>query len=120
MGVLAERRKNLRGKSELESGLRWARMTFGSSVKDKKPIFVVPKELETGKAAEGFMEKGIYSKLEFLSLIKSYPFMREKPIWRDGTVPKDVEKKTPPSSRAREIVSYRWHYRFSVNPFEDL
>jgi len=34
-----------------------------------------------------FMEKGIYSKLEFLSIIRTYPFMREKPIRRDGTVP---------------------------------
>ncbi len=120
LGVLAERRKDLRGKSALESGLRWARITFGCSGKDKKPIFVVPKELETGNATQRFIEKGIYSRLEFLSVIRSYPFMREKPIWRDGTMPKEVEEKTPPPSRAREVVSYRWHYGFSVNPFEDL
>ena len=120
LGVLAERRKDLRGKSELESGLRWALMTFGRSVKDKKLIFVVPKELETGNATRRFMEKGIYSKLEFLSVVRSYPFMRETPIWRHGTAPKEVEKRNSPSSRTREIVSYRWHYRFSVNPFEEL
>jgi hypothetical protein len=86
LGVLVERRKDLRGKSELESGLRWARVTFGGSVKDKTSIFVVPKELETGNATGMFMEKGIYSRLEFLSVIRSHPFMKEKPIGRDGTV----------------------------------
>jgi hypothetical protein len=85
LGVMAERREDLRGKSELESGLRWARVTFGGSVKDKTSIFVVPKELETGNATRMFMEKGIYSKLEFLSVIRTYPFMREKPIGKDGT-----------------------------------
>ena len=120
LGVLAERRKDLRGESELESGLRWAQMTFGRSVKDKKLIFVVPKELETGNSTKRFMKKGIFSKLEFLSMINSYPFMREKLTWRDGTVGKEIEKKPPRSSRTREIVSYRWHYRFSANPFEDL
>jgi hypothetical protein len=89
LGVLVERRKDLRGKSELESGLRWARVTFGGSVKDKTSIFVVPKELETGDATRMFMEKGIYSRLEFLNVIRTYPFMREKPIGRDVTVPCD-------------------------------
>ena len=87
LGVMAERREDLRGKSELESGLRWARVTFGGSIKDKTSIFVVPKELETGDATRMFMEKGIYSKLEFLSMVRTYPFMRGKPIRRDGTVP---------------------------------
>ena len=87
LGVMAERREHLRGRSELESGLRWARVTFGGSIKDKTSIFVVPKELETGDATVTFMEKGIYSKLEFLSVVRTYPFMREKPIRRDATVP---------------------------------
>jgi len=82
LGVLVERRKDLRGKSELESGLRWALVTFGGSVKDKTSIFVVPKELETGDATVTFMEKGIYSKLEFLSVVRTYPFIKEKPIRR--------------------------------------
>ena len=29
MGMLVERRKDLRGKTQVESGLRWARLTFG-------------------------------------------------------------------------------------------
>src|SRR4030042_4944505 len=92
LGVMAERREHLRGKSELESGLRWARVTFGGSIKDKTSIFVVPKELETGDVTRMFMEKGIYSKLEFLSMVRAYPFMREKPITRDGTAPQGIEK----------------------------
>lgn len=46
IGVLAERRKNLRGKTEFESGMRWARFFFTGLVRDKQAIFVVPKELE--------------------------------------------------------------------------
>ena len=42
LGELIERRKDLRGKSPIESGLRWARLTFGKTVKDKHAIFVVP------------------------------------------------------------------------------
>ena len=93
LGVLAERRKGLRGKSELESGLRWARVAFGPSLKDKASIFVVPKELEAGNATRMFMEKGIFSRREFLTLIRSHSFMRQTPIRKDGTVAKEIEKK---------------------------
>ena len=44
MGVLVERRKDLRGKTKLESGLNWAKSMFGETVKDKHRIFVVPDE----------------------------------------------------------------------------
>jgi hypothetical protein len=46
IGVFAERRKDLRGKSQLESGLQWARSFFTDLVKDEKVIFVVPNEVE--------------------------------------------------------------------------
>jgi hypothetical protein len=42
LGVLVERRKDLRGMNHLESGMRWGRSIFGSMVKDKQSIFVVP------------------------------------------------------------------------------
>jgi hypothetical protein len=47
IGVLVERRKDLRGDTQIESGLRWARLTFGPFVKDKQTIFVVPKEVKS-------------------------------------------------------------------------
>jgi len=47
LGMLKERRKDLRGRSPLESGLRWARVTFGHRVANKNEIFVVPRELAT-------------------------------------------------------------------------
>ena len=50
MGVLCERRKDLRGMTQFGSGMRWARITFGGLVKDKEAIFIVPNEL---KYAEG-------------------------------------------------------------------
>ncbi len=49
MGVLVERRKDLRGKSKLESGLKWAKSMFGQTVKDKSKIFVIPDELKEEK-----------------------------------------------------------------------
>jgi len=42
MGALAERRKDLRGKSRVESGLKWAKLVFGRMVRDKQAIFVIP------------------------------------------------------------------------------
>jgi hypothetical protein len=46
LGKLTERRKDLRGKTQLESGLRWAILTFGAKVKDKNRIFIVPEEVK--------------------------------------------------------------------------
>jgi len=46
LGTLIERRKALRGMSELESGLKWAKFAFGDQVKDVKRIIVVPKEVQ--------------------------------------------------------------------------
>lgn len=49
MGTLVERRKDLRGKSRLESGLSWAKSMFGPTVESKSAIFVVPDELNSKK-----------------------------------------------------------------------
>ena len=46
IGILPERRKDLRGKSPAESGLRWAKSVFSDLVKDKHAIFVVTKEVK--------------------------------------------------------------------------
>jgi hypothetical protein len=45
MATLTERRKGSRGRSQLESGIRWAKSMFGKMVKDKNAIFVVPDKL---------------------------------------------------------------------------
>jgi len=54
IGSMIERRKDLRGKCQLESGLRWAKWTFGRIVKDKHSIFVVPNELKITEARLSF------------------------------------------------------------------
>ena len=46
LGTLIERRKGLRGKSQLESGLKWAKFAFGDKVKNIDRIIVVPKEVK--------------------------------------------------------------------------
>ena len=46
IGISIERRKDFRGKTRLESGLRWARFSFTDVVKDRQAIFIVPNELK--------------------------------------------------------------------------
>jgi general secretion pathway protein A len=71
LGVLSERRNDLRGESYFESGLRWARLTFGPLLKDKQSLFVVPQELEEGDGTRELMEKEIFSEREFLNMMRS-------------------------------------------------
>ncbi|MBS3905581.1 MAG: hypothetical protein KGZ49_00970, partial [Syntrophaceae bacterium] len=42
IGMLIERRKDLRGMTQVHSGMRWANVTFGRMIKDKKSMFIVP------------------------------------------------------------------------------
>jgi len=72
VGLLAERRKNLRGSTVLESGLRWARMAFGREVKDERAIFIIPDELMPGGNTEWLLtEKGVFHRGDLLEIIKS-------------------------------------------------
>src|SRR4030043_2177317 len=69
MGMLVERRKDTRGETQWESGAKWARQAFGHLVKDKKDIFVFPKEMEMNNDDERLLvERGIFTKEEFLEL----------------------------------------------------
>jgi hypothetical protein len=72
MGMLVDRRKDLRGKTLLESGLRWAKLAFGHLVKDKKDIFVLPKELKIigDNDKRVLVEKGVFTKNEFSSVLR--------------------------------------------------
>ncbi|PIV23923.1 MAG: hypothetical protein COZ69_14555 [Deltaproteobacteria bacterium CG_4_8_14_3_um_filter_45_9] len=71
MGMLVERRNDMRGQTQWESGLKWARLAFGHLVKDKKDIFVFPKEMEINDDEGLLVEKGIFSKEEFLEVMKT-------------------------------------------------
>ncbi len=71
LGILIERRKDLRGKTQLESGMRWAKAAFGDTVKDDKTIFVVPNELKLRIHTESIVEKGIFTKEEILGMGQS-------------------------------------------------
>jgi hypothetical protein len=46
IGVLIERRNDLRGKTQVKSGLEWAEVFFGNLVEDRQAIFIVPDELK--------------------------------------------------------------------------
>jgi hypothetical protein len=71
MGMLVERRKDTRGETQWESGAKWARQAFGHLVKNKKDIFVFPKEMEINDDKGLLVETGIYSKEEFLEVMKT-------------------------------------------------
>ena len=71
MGMLVERRKEMRGETQWESGVKWARQAFGHLVKDKKDIFVQPKEMEINDGRGLLVEKGIFTKEEFLEVMKT-------------------------------------------------
>ena len=70
VGMLIERRKDMRGETQIESAMRWAKPAFGRMVKDEKTIFVVPKELKLGINTKSIIEKGIFTKEEILGMGK--------------------------------------------------
>ena len=70
VGMLIERRKDMRGETQLESAMRWAKLAFGCMVKDEKTIFVVPNELKLGINTKSIIEKGIFTKEEILDMGK--------------------------------------------------
>jgi hypothetical protein len=70
VGLLIERRKDMRGETQIESAMKWAKLAFGCMVKDEKAIFVVPKELKLGINTKSIMEKGIFTKEEILGMGK--------------------------------------------------
>ncbi len=70
IGMLVERRTETKGQTQWESGTKWARQVFGHLVKDKKDIFVHPKEMEISDGKGLLVEKGIFSKEEFLEVTR--------------------------------------------------
>ena len=70
MGALAERRKGLRGKTRVESGLRWARLVFGQMGRDKQAIFVVPYEVNLKENIIMPVEKMVFTKKEFSGMMR--------------------------------------------------
>ncbi len=70
MGMLIEGRKDMKGKTQIESGLRWARLTFGRTVKDQGAIFIVPNDLKMGSDTQWLIEKGVLTKQELLGMVE--------------------------------------------------
>jgi hypothetical protein len=70
MGALAERRKDLRGKSRVESGLKWAKLVFGQMVRDKQAIFVIPHESNLKDNTITPVEKMVFSKKESFWMLR--------------------------------------------------
>ena len=70
IGALAERRKGLRGKTRLESGLKWARLLFGQMGRDRQAIFVVPEEVNLKDNIKMPVEKIIFTEQELFWITK--------------------------------------------------
>jgi general secretion pathway protein A len=121
LGVLVERRSDLRGESHFESGLRWAKFTFGRSLKEKQSLFVVPQELEGGEATKGFLEKEIFSVQEFLDRVGCCPPARRRHAEAKAQTDEQAEshslKKGSPF-HLEETLSCEEFYGFSEKPFE--
>jgi hypothetical protein len=56
--------------NQVESALRWAKLTFGRMAKDQKAIFVVPSEVKLDGDTKWLMEKGIFTKEESQEIVK--------------------------------------------------
>ena len=69
IGLLIERRKDLKGRTRVESGLRWARFSFADSVKERHAIFVVPDELKLESDTRWIIEKRVFTKEELLGIM---------------------------------------------------
>jgi hypothetical protein len=70
MGALAERRKDLRGKSRVESGSKWAKLVFGQMVRDKQAMFVIPYEVNLKDNTITPVEKMVFSKEETFWMLR--------------------------------------------------
>jgi len=70
MGMLIERRKDLRGMTQIEAGMRWANVTFSRMVKDKKSMFIVPSKLKLRSDTRWLVEKGVFTREELFGISK--------------------------------------------------
>lgn len=68
VGMLIERRRDLRGMTQLQSGTKWAKVTFGHTTKDKKSMFIVPSEVKLRSDTSWLMEKGIFTREELFGI----------------------------------------------------
>jgi len=122
LGMLAERRGDLRGKTRLEAGLTWARLTFGGSAKNKESILIVPKELEAGHATRVLMKRTIFYKDELLDMVDPLFFNEKKRMLTREAGTKEVEKSSVSPDDLLDIIgeatSYNGFYGFSEKPFE--
>jgi general secretion pathway protein A len=122
LGMLAERRRNLRGKTRLEAGLTWARLTFGGSAIDKESIFVVPKELEAGHATRVLMKRTIFYKDELLDMVDPLSLSQKRQVLESKAETEEAEKDGLSSDSLLNVIegatSYSGFYGFSEKPFE--
>ena len=122
LGMLAERRRDLRGIPRLEAGLTWARLTFSGSAKDKESIFIVPKELEAGHATRVLMKRTIFYKDELLDMVDPLVPSRKKQILTREAETEEAEKNNLSPGDLLNIIgeatSYNGFYGFSGKPFE--
>ncbi|MBM4308282.1 MAG: hypothetical protein FJ115_15365 [Deltaproteobacteria bacterium] len=70
IGLLIERRSDLRGLSQVESGLKWAKSVFGHKIKDIKSIIVVPGELSLRSDNQWLTNKGVFTREELYGMSK--------------------------------------------------
>lgn len=122
LGMLVERRRDLRGKTRLETGLTWAKLTFGGSAKDKESILIVPKELEAGHATRVLLKRTIFYKDELLDMVDPLFLSQRKQMLTREAGAKEVDNSSLSPDDLLNIIgeatSYNEFYGFSKKPFE--
>jgi type II secretory pathway predicted ATPase ExeA len=122
LGLLAERRRDLRGKTRTEAGLTWARLTFGDSTKERESIFVVPREFEAGHATKILAKRTIFYKDELLEMLDPLaPSQKIRILAREGET-MEADRANRSSDFLLDVIgevsSYPAFYGFSAKPFE--
>jgi general secretion pathway protein A len=121
LGILTERRADLRGQSPLESGLTWAKAVFCRSAADKRSLFVVPMELETGKPMRLPAGKGALSLRQPVDMLDSPNAVQRTWVLTGGHAIREDGKKSQPSSLLDDrkyATPCQKFYGFSERPFD--
>ncbi len=102
VGLLIERRKDMRGETQIESAMKWAKLAFGRIVKDEKTIRVVPYELKLEINTKSIIEKGIFTKEEILGMGKLF------------------DEELRGERRIRNMIAYEFYWRDPIKGYQPI
>jgi len=120
LGILTERRADLRGQSALETGLAWAKAVFCRSVAEERSLFVVPVKLETGEPMRWPAGEEALSLRQSVDMMDSPEAVQRTWVLTEGHAGRKDEKNSQPSALLDDrkyATPYQKFYGFSERPF---